>query len=79
MADRDYVVVGAGAAGLAFVDSLVDHAADVRVTVVDRRDAPGGHWRDAYRCHACRGPFTDPTVFSRQECPRRVIGAAAIR
>ena len=48
MALRDYVVVGAGASGLAFVDSLVDHADDVRVTVVDRRGAPGGHWRDAY-------------------------------
>ncbi len=48
MAHRDYVVVGAGASGLAFVDSLVDHADDVQVTVVDRREEPGGHWRDAY-------------------------------
>ena len=43
----DYLVVGAGAMGLAFTDALVDHA-DVHVTLVDRRDAPGGHWRDAY-------------------------------
>ena len=48
MAHPEYLVVGAGASGLAFVDSLVDHADDVRVTVVDRRPAPGGHWRDAY-------------------------------
>src|SRR5687768_8070364 len=48
MAHRDYLVVGAGASGLAFVDSLIDHADDVRVTVVDRRQAPGGHWQDAY-------------------------------
>jgi hypothetical protein len=48
MAHRDYVVVGAGASGLAFADSLIDHADDVQVTVVDRREAPGGHWRDAY-------------------------------
>ena len=48
MAHPDYLVVGAGASGLAFVDSLVDHADDVRVTVVDRRQAPGGHWQDAY-------------------------------
>ncbi len=48
MTHPEYLVVGAGAAGMAFVDSLVDHAPDVRVTVVDRRDAPGGHWRDAY-------------------------------
>ena len=48
MAHPEYLVVGAGAVGLAFVDSLVDHAEDVQVRVVDRRPAPGGHWRDAY-------------------------------
>jgi len=40
-------VVGAGASGLAFTDSLIDHA-DVQVVVVDRRHGPGGHWLDAY-------------------------------
>ncbi|WP_324651590.1 NAD(P)-binding protein [Georgenia sp. H159] len=45
--EADYVVVGAGAAGMAFADALVDHA-DVRVAVVDRRHAPGGHWLEAY-------------------------------
>lgn len=48
MVPREYLVIGAGASGLAFVDSLVDHDPDARVTVVDRREAPGGHWRDAY-------------------------------
>jgi hypothetical protein len=43
----DYLVVGAGAMGMAFSDALVDHA-DVRVVVTDRREAPGGHWRSAY-------------------------------
>ncbi len=43
----DYLVVGAGAMGMAFVDALVDHA-DVHVTLVDRRHAAGGHWLDAY-------------------------------
>lgn len=45
--DADYLVVGAGASGLAFTDALVDHA-DAQVVVVDRRHAPGGHWLDAY-------------------------------
>ncbi|WP_062311762.1 NAD(P)-binding protein [Demequina rhizosphaerae] len=45
--DVDYLVVGAGAAGLAFTDALVDHS-DATVALVDRRDVPGGHWRDAY-------------------------------
>jgi hypothetical protein len=43
----DYLVVGAGATGLAFTDTLVAEA-DVEVTVVDRRQAVGGHWLDAY-------------------------------
>lgn len=43
----DYLVIGAGAMGMAFTDALVDHA-DVHVTLVDRRHAPGGHWQDAY-------------------------------
>ena len=45
--ETDYLVVGAGASGLAFVDALVAEA-DVEVTVIDRRPAPGGHWVDAY-------------------------------
>jgi hypothetical protein len=43
----DYLVVGAGAMGMAFTDSLIDHA-DVQVTLIDRRHAAGGHWQDAY-------------------------------
>jgi len=43
----DYLVIGAGAMGMAFTDALIDHA-DVDVTLVDRRHAAGGHWEDAY-------------------------------
>jgi hypothetical protein len=45
--DVDYLVVGAGATGMAFTDALIDHA-DVRVALVDRRHGPGGHWLEAY-------------------------------
>ncbi|MGZ9031006.1 MAG: NAD(P)-binding protein [Burkholderiaceae bacterium] len=45
--DTDYLVIGAGAAGMAFTDALLDHS-DATVTLVDRRHAPGGHWIDAY-------------------------------
>ncbi|MDH4143867.1 MAG: pyridine nucleotide-disulfide oxidoreductase [Acidimicrobiia bacterium] len=45
--DTDYLVVGAGAMGMAFTDALIDHA-DVHVTLVDRMYAAGGHWHDAY-------------------------------
>ena len=43
----DYLVVGAGAAGMAFVDALI-HNADVHVALIDRRHSAGGHWLDAY-------------------------------
>jgi hypothetical protein len=45
--DVDYLVVGAGAMGMAFVDALTG-AADVSVAIVDRRHGAGGHWLDAY-------------------------------
>ncbi len=45
--ETDYLVIGAGAMGMAFTDALIDNA-DVHVTLVDRRHAAGGHWRDAY-------------------------------
>lgn len=45
--DTDYLVVGTGAAGMAFTDALLSHS-DATVTLVDRRYAPGGHWIDAY-------------------------------
>lgn len=45
--ETDYLVVGAGAAAMAFTDALLAHS-DATVTVVDRRHAPGGHWNDAY-------------------------------
>ena len=45
--DTDYLVVGAGAAGMAFADALIA-ACDADVVLVDRRHRPGGHWNDAY-------------------------------
>ncbi len=47
MIDTDYLVVGAGAAGMAFTDEVLA-SSDATVTIVDRRDAPGGHWVEAY-------------------------------
>jgi hypothetical protein len=45
--ETDYLVVGAGASGMAFVDALLDNSA-CEVVLVDRRHRPGGHWLDAY-------------------------------
>lgn len=43
----DYLVVGAGAMGLAFADAIVAET-DRTVAIVDRHDQPGGHWTLAY-------------------------------
>jgi hypothetical protein len=43
----DYLVVGAGASGMAFTDALMA-ASDSEVAIVDRRHRPGGHWNDDY-------------------------------
>ncbi|CAN5162518.1 NAD(P)/FAD-dependent oxidoreductase [soil metagenome] len=45
--ETDYLVVGAGAAGMALTDALLTHS-DATITMLDRRHAPGGHWIDAY-------------------------------
>ena len=44
----DYLVVGAGAAGLAFTDALIAEDRDAQVTIIDRLGKPGGHWNHAY-------------------------------
>lgn len=46
--ETDYLIIGAGASGLAFADTLLDELPDVHITFVDRHGKPGGHWNDAY-------------------------------
>lgn len=64
--ETDYLVIGAGAAGLSFTDALIEEDRDCDVVMVDRRHAPGGHWNDAYpfvRLHqpaACYGVNSRP-------------------
>lgn len=45
--EADYLVVGAGAMGMAFTDTLITES-DARVVIVDRACQPGGHWNTAY-------------------------------
>jgi hypothetical protein len=49
MADlkADYLIVGSGAVGMAFADTLINES-DATCIIVDRHAAPGGHWNDAY-------------------------------
>ena len=45
--DTDYLIVGAGAAGMAFADALIAEC-ETDVVMVERRHCPAGHWNDAY-------------------------------
>lgn len=45
--EADYLIVGAGAAGMAVCDELLSHS-NATIAIVDRRHAPGGHWQEAY-------------------------------
>ena len=62
--DTDYLVIGAGAAGMAFTDSLIA-ASDVDVVMVERRHSPGGHWNDAYPFVRLHQPSANYGVNSR--------------
>ncbi len=46
--ETDYLVIGAGATAMAFVDTLLTEQPDVSVLMVDREPRPGGHWNHAY-------------------------------
>lgn len=44
----DYLVIGAGAMGMAFVDEILSGDDVATVVLVDRYAGPGGHWRRSY-------------------------------
>ena len=46
----DYLVIGGGATGMAFSDSLLQSSKDTKpsVVVVDKHLTPGGQWHDSY-------------------------------
>ena len=45
--ETDYLVIGAGAISMAFVDTLLSDS-DAQIVMVDRHHRPGGHWNEAY-------------------------------
>jgi len=44
----DYLIIGSGAAPLAFLDTLLTELPGKKVILVDKKVRPGGHWVDAY-------------------------------
>ncbi|WP_299072719.1 NAD(P)-binding protein [uncultured Paraglaciecola sp.] len=69
--DADYLIVGAGASGMAFADTLLSESS-ATIILVDKEHKPGGHWNHAY-------PFVtlhQPSAFygvSSKELSRGVI------
>ena len=53
--ETDYLVIGAGAVGLAFTDTLLAET-NAHITIIDRHGRPGGHWNDAYPFVALHQP-----------------------
>ena len=47
MLKADYLVIGAGAMGMAFADSII-HNTQSSLIIVDKNNGPGGHWNVAY-------------------------------
>jgi len=47
MVEADYVIVGAGAMGLAFADAILTET-EATIAIVDRYGKPGGHWTRCY-------------------------------
>ena len=47
MLKADYLVIGAGAMGMAFADSII-HNTQSSLIIIDKNNGPGGHWNVAY-------------------------------
>ena len=54
--EADYLIVGAGAMGMAFADVVLSEQPSVQIAIVDRHARPGGHWNDAYPFVALHQP-----------------------
>lgn len=63
--DTDYLVVGSGAVGMAFADTLLTET-DARIVMVDRYAKPGGHWNVAYPFVTLHQPSNFYGVSSRE-------------
>jgi hypothetical protein len=61
----DYLVIGAGAMGMAFIDVLMTES-EATITIVDRYHQPGGHWNVAYPFVKLHQPSSFYGVNSRQ-------------
>ena len=63
--NADYLVIGSGAVGMAFVDTMLEES-DATFLMVDRHHLPGGHWNDAYPFVRLHQPSASYGVASRE-------------
>ncbi|MEQ1493083.1 MAG: NAD(P)-binding protein, partial [Terricaulis sp.] len=63
--EADYLIVGAGAVGMAFADTLLTETT-ATIALVDRHHRPGGHWNDAYPFVRLHQPSATYGVNSRE-------------
>ena len=61
----DYLIIGAGALGMGFLDELINTSSSLEAIIVDQRDKPGGHWTDAYSFVRLHQPAVTYGVNSR--------------
>lgn len=63
--ETDYLIVGAGAMGMAFADTLLSETED-DIVIVDAHHKPGGHWNDAYPFVTLHQPSATYGVSSKE-------------
>jgi hypothetical protein len=63
--EADYLIVGAGASGMAFADILLEES-DKTCIIVDKYHKPGGHWNDAYSFVTLHQPSSFYGVSSKE-------------
>jgi len=61
----DYLIVGSGAVGMAFADTLLTET-DASIIIVDKHQKPGGHWNVAYPFVTLHQPSAFYGVSSRE-------------
>lgn len=63
--EADYLIVGSGAVGMAFADTLLSESA-ASIIIVDQYQQPGGHWNLAYPFVTLHQPSASYGVSSRE-------------
>ncbi|MEO0328427.1 MAG: NAD(P)-binding protein [Pseudomonadota bacterium] len=61
----DYLIIGAGAVGMAFADTLLSDS-DADIIIIDSNHRPGGHWNQAYPFVQLHQPSAFYGVSSRE-------------